>query len=164
MQQKMASVLPATGTTGTALAEPHRAVKRPRAPRKSVTESMDSAAEQLWSAKTRNFLEFDSIAPTNGLPLGGVGVAAGSKGDAAFYSYLKQPAVIARLQAEGFERANRGAPHPWFMMIKPGAVCVSPAEKALCRSLTSTQRARIEANRLVAIERRTAGGVGDTMA
>ena len=80
------------------------------------------------------------------------------------YSYLKQPAVIARLQAEGFERANRGAPHPWFMMIKPGAVCVSPAEKALCRSLTSTQRARIEANRLVAIERRTAGGVGDTMA
>ena len=50
------------------------------------------------------------------------------------------------------------------MMIKPGAVCVSPAEKALCRSLTSTQRARIEANRLVAIERRTAGGVGDTMA
>ena len=83
MQQKMASVLPATGTS--ALAEPHRAVKRPRAPRKSVTESMDSAAEQLWSAKTRNFLEFDSIAPTNGLPLGGVGVAAGSKGDAAFY-------------------------------------------------------------------------------
>ena len=69
----------------TALAEPRRAVKRPRAPRKSVTESMDSAAEQLWSAKTRNFLEFDSIAPTNGLPLGGVGVAAGSKGDAAFY-------------------------------------------------------------------------------
>ena len=46
---------------------------------------MDSAAEQLWSAKTRDFLEFDSIAPTNGLPLGGVGVAAGSKGDAAFY-------------------------------------------------------------------------------
>ena len=73
MQQKMASVLPATGTTGTTLAEPHRAVKRPRAPRKSVTESMDSAAEQLWSAKTRDFLEFDSIAPTNGLPLGGVG-------------------------------------------------------------------------------------------
>ena len=162
MQQKMASVLPATGTT--ALAEPHRAVKRPRAPRKSVTESMDSAAEQLWSAKTRDFLEFDSIAPTNGLPLGGVGVAAGSKGDAAFYSYLKQPAVIARLQAEGFERANRGAPHPWFLMIKPGAACVSPAEKALCRSLTSTQRARIEANRLVAIERRRLCDVGDTMA
>ena len=146
----------------TALAEPRRAVKRPRAPRKSVTESMDSAAEQLWSAKTRDFLEFESIAPTNGLPLGGVGVAAGSQGDDAFYSYLKQPAVIARLQAEGFERANRGAPHPWFLMIKPGVV--SPAKKALCRSLTSTQRARIEANRLVALERRTAGGVGDAMA
>ena len=161
MQQKMASVLPATGTT--ALAEPpRRAVKRPRAPRKSVTESMDSAAAQLWSAKTRGFLEFDSIAPTNGLPLGGVGVAAGSKGVAAFYSYLKQPAVTARLQAEGFERANRGAPHPWFLTIKPGVV--SPAKKALCRSLTSAQRARIEANRLVALERRTAGGVRDAMA
>ena len=103
------------------------------------------------------------MVPTNGIPLGGVGVAAGSKGGAAFYSYLKQPVVIARLQVEGFERANRGAPHPWtFLIIKPGVV--SPAEKALCRSLTSTQRARIEANRLVAIERRTAGGVGDTMA
>ena len=128
MQQKMASVLPATGTT--ALAEPHRAVKRPRAPRKSVTESMDSAAEQLWSAKTRDFLEFDSIAPTNGLPLGGVGVAAGSKGDAAFYSYLKQPAVIARLQAEGFERASWGAPHhsapPGLTTVgaKIGSTCV----------------------------------------
>ena len=160
MQQKMASVLPATEDT--ALAEPHRAVKRPRAPRKSVTESMDSAAEQLWSATTRDFLAFDSIAPTNGLPLGGIGVAAGSKGDAAFYSYLKQPAVIARLHAEGFERANRGAPHPWFLIIKPGVV--SPAEKALCRSLTSTQRARIEANRLAARERRRLCDVGDTIA
>ena len=47
-------------------------------------------------------------------------------------------------------------------MIKPGVV--SPAKKALCRALTSTQRARIEANRLVALERRTAGGVGDSMA
>jgi hypothetical protein len=71
-------------------------------------------------------------------------------------------AVIARLQAEGFERANRGAPHPWFLTIKPGVV--SPAKKALCRSLTSAQRARIEANRLVALERRTAGGVRDAMA
>ena len=123
---------------------------------------MDSAAEQLWSATTRDFLAFDSIAPTNGLPLGGIGVAAGSKGDAAFYSYLKQPAVIARLQAEGFERAARGAPHPWFLMLKLGVV--SPAKKALCRSLTSTQRARIEANRLVAIERRRLCDVGDTMA
>ena len=149
MQQKMASVLPATGIS--ALAEPHRAVKRPRAPRKSVTESMDSAAEQLWSAKTRDFLEFDSIAPTNGLPLGGVGVAAGSKGDAAFYSYLKQSAVIARLQTEGFERAGQGAPHPWFLPWKPGVV--SPSEKALCRELTDEQRARIEANRIVALER-----------
>ena len=160
MQQKMASVLPAAGTT--ALAEPNRAVKRARAPRTSVTESMDSAAEQLWSATTRDFLEFDSIAPTNGLPLGGIGVAAGSKGDAAFYSYLKQPAVIARLHAEGFERANRGAPHPWFLIIKPGVV--SPAEKALCRSLTPPQRARIEANRLAALERRRLCDVSGTLA
>ena len=94
--------------------------------------------------------------------MGAIGVVAGSKGAATFYSYLKQPAVIARLHAEGFERANRGAPHPWFLIIKPGVV--SPAEKALCRSLTSTQRARIEANRLVALERRTACGVGDAMA
>ena len=93
------------------------------------------------------------------------GVAAGSKGGAAFYSYLKQPVVIARLQVEGFERANRGAPHPWtFLIIKPGVV--SPAEKALCRSLTSTQRARIEANR--ASPRTNDAGcatdVGDTIA
>ena len=78
-------------------------------------------------------------------------------------SYLKQPVVIARLQVEGFERANRGAPHPWtFLIIKPGVV--SPAEKALCRSLTSTQRARIEANRLAAHERRRLCDVGDTIA
>ena len=134
-------------------AEPHRSgTKRPRAPRQSVTESMDTAAEQLWSAKTRDFFEFEPIEPTNGLPLGGVGVAAGSKGGAAFYAYLRQPTVIARLQVEGFERANQGAPHPWFLIIKPGVV--SPAEKALCRALTSTQRARIETNRLAAHERR----------
>ena len=51
---------------------------------------MNTAAEQLWSAKTRDFFEFEPIVPTNGLPLGGVGVAAGgSKGGAAFFSYLK---------------------------------------------------------------------------
>ena len=139
------------------------ATKRSRAPaRTSVTDLMETAAEQLWSGKTRGLLEFERIAPTNGLSMGAIGVAAGPKGDAAFYSYLKQPAVIARLQAEGFERANRGAPHPWFLTIKPGVV--SPAKKALCRSLTSAQRARIEANRLVALERRTAGGVRDAMA
>ena len=86
----MASVILAAETAALA-AEPHRSVtKRPRAPRQSVTESMDSAAEQLWSAKTRDFFEFEPIVPTNGLPLGGVGVAAGgSKGGAAFFSYLK---------------------------------------------------------------------------
>ena len=57
-------------------------------------------------------LEFERIAPTQGLPMGAVGVAPGSKIDAAFFSYLKQPKVIARLEAEGFERAGQGAPHP----------------------------------------------------
>ena len=129
-----------------------RASKRSRAPaRTSVTDLMETAAEQLWSGKTRGLLEFEWIAPTNGLPLGAIGVAPGSKGGAAFYSYLKQPAVIARLEAEGFERAGQGAPHPWYTPWKPGVT--SPGEKALCRALTEEQRARIDANRIAALER-----------
>ena len=84
--------------------------------------------------------------------MGAVGVAVGSKGRAAFFSYLKQPKVIARLEAEGFERAGPGAPHPWYLRLGPGVV--APGEKALCRSLTNEQRARIEANRIAALERR----------
>ena len=34
---------------------------------------------------TRDFFEFESIAPTNRLPLGGIDVAAGSKGSAGFF-------------------------------------------------------------------------------
>jgi hypothetical protein len=112
---------------------------------------MATSAEQLWSAKTRGYFEFESIAPTNGLPMGAIGVAAGSKGRAAFFSYLKQPKVIARLEAEGFERAGQGAPHPWYLPVAPGVV--SPHEKALCRALTDEQRARIEANRAAALAR-----------
>ena len=97
-------------------------------------------------------LEFERISPMEGLPMGAVGVAPGSKGDAAFFSYLKQSKVIARLESEGFERAGRGAPHPWYLRLEPGVV--EPGEKALCRALTSEQRARIEANRVVALERR----------
>ena len=110
---------------------------------------METSAERLWSAKTRGYFEFESIAPTNGLPMGAVGVAAGSKGRAAFFSYLKQPKVIARLEAEGFEWAGPRAPHPWYLPLKPGVV--SPCEKALCRALTDEQRARIEANRVAAL-------------
>ena len=77
----------------------------------------------------------------------------GSKGRAAFFSYLKQPKVIARLEAEGFERAGPGAPaHPWYLRLEPGVV--EPGEKALCRALTSEQRARIEERRIAALERR----------
>ena len=110
---------------------------------------MATSAEQLWSAKTRGLFAFESIAPTNGLPMGAVGLAAGSKGRAAFFSYLKQPKVIARLEAEGFEWAGPRAPHPWYLPLKPGVV--SPCEKALCRALTDEQRARIEANRVAAL-------------
>ena len=148
--------------TGVSTQPPRAAKTRSRASRTSVTDRMATPAEQLWSGNTRGFFEFEPIAPMEGLPMGAVGVAVGSKGRAALFAYLKQPKVVARLKAEGFEQAGRGAPHPWFLVIKPGVV--SPAKKALCRALTSTQRARIEANRLVALERRTAGGVGDSMA
>ena len=112
---------------------------------------MATSAEQLWSAKTRGLFEFQPIPPTNGLSMGAVGLAAGSEGQAAFFSYLKQQKVVARLEAEGFERAGQGAPHPWFLPLAPGVV--SPCEKALCRALTDGQRARIEANRAAALAR-----------
>ena len=144
----------ATGleAAGVSTQPPRAAKKRSRASRTSVTDRMATPAEQLWSGKTRGFFEFDPIPPTNGLELGAVGVAVGSKGRAAFFSYLKQPKVIARLEAEGFERAGRGAPHAWYLRLEPGVV--APGEKVLCRDLTGEQRARIEANRLVALERR----------
>ena len=125
---------------------------RARASRTSATDLMATPAEQLWSGKTRGFFEFEPIAPMEGLPMGAVGVAVGSKGRAALFAYLNQPKVVARLEAEGFERAGQGAPHPWYLRREPGVV--APGEKALCRALTGEQRARIEANRLAALERR----------
>ena len=112
---------------------------------------MATSDEQLWSAKKRGFFEFQHIKPTNGLSMGAVGLAAGTEGLGAFFSYLKQPTVIARLEAEGFERAGQGAPHPWYLPVAPGVV--SPHEKALCRALTDEQRARIEVNRAAALAR-----------
>ena len=114
---------------GVSTQPPRAAKKRSRASRTSATDRMATPAEQLWSGKTRGFFEFDPIPPTNGLELGAVGVAVGSKGRAAFFSYLKQPKVIARLEAEGFERAGRGAPHAWYLRLEPGVV--APGEKAL---------------------------------
>ena len=150
----MAVALAAAGSAPGASTPLRRAAtKRSRArARTSVTDLMETAAEQLWSGKTRGFFEFEPIAPMEGLPMGAVGVAVGSKGGAAFFSYLKQSKVIARLEAEGFERAGRGAPHAWYLRLEPGVV--APGEKALCRNLTCEQRVRIEANRIVALERR----------
>ena len=125
---------------------------RARASRTSATDLMATPAEQLWSGKTRGFFEFEPIAPMEGLPMGAVGVTVGSKDRAALFAYLNQPKVVARLEAEGFERAGQGAPHPWYLRREPGVV--APGEKALCRALTGEQRARIEANRLAALERR----------
>ena len=51
-----------------------------------------------------------------------------------------------------FCQLNGKAPHPWFLVTKPGGV-VSPGKKARCRSLTVPERARIEANRLAALKR-----------
>ena len=115
-------------------AENRRApTKRSRAPRKSVTDNMKTPAEKLWSGKTRGLLEFERIAPTNGLSMGAIGVVAGSKGAATFYSYLKQPAVMARLEAEGFVRGDKGTLlHPWYLPLGPGVV--SPCDKELKRS------------------------------
>ena len=125
--------------------------RRSRTPRPSDADLMATTAEQLWSGKTRGLFEFETIVPTNGLPMGAIGVAAGPEGRSAFFAYLKQPKVIARLEAEGFERAGWGAPHPWYLPLEPGVV--SPCEKALLRAFTDGQRARTEANRIAALER-----------
>ena len=118
----------------------------------AVVEQGRRNGELLWSGKTRGLFEFEPIAPIEGLPMGAIGLAVGSKGRAAFFSYIKQPKVVARLEGEGFERAGRGAPHPWYLRLAPGVV--APGEKALCRALTGEQRTKIEANRLAALERR----------
>ena len=148
----MAAVLATACPVSSVSTQLHRAAgtKRPRARRTSEAEQMATSAEQLWSAKTRGLLEFQPIPPTNGLSMGAVGLAAGTEGLGAFFSYLKQPTVIARLEAEGFERAGQGAPHPWYLRLAPGVV--SPHDKALARALTDGQRAMVEANRIAALK------------
>ena len=148
----MAAVLATACPVSSVSTQLHRAAgtKRPRARRTSEAEQMATSAEQLWSAKTRGLFEFQPIPPTNGLSMGAVGLAAGSKGQAAFFSYLKQQKVVARLEAEGFERAGQWAPHRWFLPLAPGVV--SPHDKALARALTDGQRAMVEANRIAALK------------
>ena len=60
---------------GVSTQPPRTATKRSRASRTSATDRVATAAEQLWSGKTRGLLEFEPIAPTEGLPMGAVGVA-----------------------------------------------------------------------------------------
>ena len=68
------------GRAGVSTQPPRAATKRSRT---SATDRMATPAEQLWSGKTRGLLEFERIAPMEGLPIGAVGVAPGSRGDAA---------------------------------------------------------------------------------
>ena len=69
--------------------------------RRSVTDTMDSDAEKLWSASTRGLLKFEDILPIPGImPNGGIGVGPGRKGKMALWAYIKHPAVLARLENE----------------------------------------------------------------
>ena len=122
--------------------------------RASVTDTIESNAEKLLSAEARGLIKFEKIPPTAGMAIGGVGVGPGDKGGAAFGAYIRQPAVVDRLQAEGFVRSGGGAPHPWHLVKGTGIVL--PADKVLCRSLTPGQREKIESNRRRAIARRGA--------
>ena len=124
-----------------------------RPARRRDTDAMETVAEMLWSASTRGLLKFEDIVPMEGMPIGGVGVGPGTKGEQAFRAYTKHAVVIARLEAEGFVRSGAGAPQPWHMVKGNGIV--SPADKAICRSLTPKQRDDIEAQRVAALKRRS---------
>ena len=128
--------------------------KKKKKQKLSPTDAMQTPAEQLWSAKERGLLSFEAIPPVvsgePAMPVGGVGVAPGYKGAAAFWAYIRQDKVTARLRAEGFKAAP-GAPHPWFLILAPGVV--TPANKALCRALTAEQRKQIAENRASALKR-----------
>ena len=128
----------------------------PTIAKKKAKKRAISAAEELWSAKERGLLSFETIPPIlsgkPSMPVGGVGVAPGLKGTAAFYSYIGREKVVARLKAEGFEEASSKSPHRFFLVMAPGVV--SPANKALCRALTAEQREKIDRKRLSALKRK----------
>ena len=121
---------------------------RARASRTSATDLMATPAEQLWSGKTRGFFEFEPIAPMEGLPMGAVGVAVGSKGRAALFAYLNQPKVVARLEAEGFERAGQGHRTPgtsaaslgWSRRARRPCAARSPASSVRGSRPTASRR------------------------
>ena len=141
----------------------HRISKKKRA---GVIDETGNTTELLWCGKTKHeLIDFESIPAANkffgqhdGFFIGSVGLKPGIKGGkGGFQAYIKQPKVIERLEAEGFQQAGPGAPHPWFLVLKPGVL--SPAEKAILRSsLTPEKRTVIETNRLAALKRQQERG------
>jgi len=134
-------------------------VTKPNAKRRSVTDTMKSDADKLMSAVERGLIKFEDIAVMPGMPIGGIGVAPGEKGESAFWAYIKQPAVVGRLVSQGFLESAKGAPHPWYLIKGKGVV--SPADKEICESLTAEQREKIEASRVAALERKRLMRQGD---
>ena len=114
-------------------------------------DALHSDAEKLLSAVNRGLIRFEDIPVLPGMPIGGIGVARGTKGEGAFRAYIKQPPVVARLVSQGFVESGKGAPHPWHLIKGKGVV--SPADKVICQSLTPEQRKRIETNRVAALKR-----------
>lgn len=128
-------------------------VAQPGAKRRcSVTDTMQSDAEKLMSAVERGLIKFEDMAVMPGMPIGGIGIAPGKKGQSAFRAYIKQPAVVERLVSQGFVASAKGGPHPWHLIRGKGVV--SPADKVICQSLTAEQREKIEASRVAALERK----------
>ena len=126
-------------------------VTKPKVKRRSVTDTMQTDADKLMSAVERGLIKFEDIAVWPRMPIGGVGVAPGEKGESAFRAYIKQPAVVERLVSQGFSESGEGAPHPWYLIKGPGVV--SPEDKVICKSLTPEQREKIEASRVAALNR-----------
>ena len=114
-------------------------------------DALHSDAEKLLSAVKRGLIRFEDIPVLPGMPIGGIGVARGTKGEGAFRAYIKQPPVVARLVSQGFVESGKGAPHPWHLIKGKGVV--SPADKVICQSLTPEQRKMIETNRIAALKR-----------
>ena len=95
-------------------------------------DALHSDAEKLLSAVNRGLIRFEDIPVLPGMPIGGIGVARGTKGEGAFRAYIKQPPVVARLVSQGFVESGKGAPHPWHLIKGKGVV--SPADKVICQS------------------------------
>ena len=117
----------------------------------TTADTLHSDAEKLMSAVDRGLISFEEIPVLPGMPIGGIGVAPGSKGKGAFRAYIRQPPVVARLVSQGFVESGQGAPHPWHLIKGNGVV--SPADKVICQSLTPEQREMIETNRVTALKR-----------